>query len=94
MAVEILTIWVGMLDGCRGLFSGGGTGSRPRRTRLEHLWIFDERLRDTIPGIVGRSVVLVLVREVMVGDRVGVALLWTLAASGWGLVVCLAGLLR
>ena len=82
-----------MLDGCRGLFSGRGTGSWPGRTRLEHLRVLNERLGDAIPRIVGGSVVLILVREVMVGNRVGVALLWTLATGGWGLVICLAGLL-
>ena len=29
----------------------------------------------------------------MVGNRVGVALLWTLATGGRGLIICLAGLL-
>ena len=82
-----------MLDGRRGLFRGRGTGSRSRRTRLEHLWVLIERLGDTVPRIVGGSVVLILVREVMVGNRVGVALLWTLATGGWGLIICLAGLL-
>lgn len=93
LSVEVLTIRVRVLDVCWGLFGGGGTGGRPRRTRLEHLRILDERLGNTVPRIVGRSVILILVREIMVGNRVGVALLWALATCGWGLVICLAGLL-
>ena len=94
LAVEVLTVWVGVLDVRRGLFSDGGARSWPRRTRLEHLRVLDERLGNAVPRIVGRSVVLILVREIMVGNWVGVALLWTLATGGWRLVVCLAGLLR
>ena len=92
LAVEILAIRVRMLDVCRGLFGGGGTGGRSGRTGLEHLRVLDERLGDTVPRIVGGSVILILVREI-VGNWVGVALLWTLATCGWGLVICLAGLL-
>ena len=82
-----------MLDGRRGLFSGRGTGSRPGRTGLKHLRVLNERLGDTVSRIVGRSVVLILVREVVIGNRVGVTLLWALAAGGRGLIICLAGLL-
>ena len=93
LSVEVLAIRIRVLDVCRGLFSSGGTRGRARGTGLEHLRVLDERLGDTVPRIVGRSVILILVREIMVGNRVGVALLWALATCGWGLVICLAGLL-
>lgn len=60
---------------------------------MEHLRILDKGLGDPVPGIVGRSIVLVLVGEIMVGNWMGVALLGTLATSWWGLIVCLGGLL-
>ena len=75
------------------MFGGRGTGSRAGRTRLEHLRVLNERLGDTVSRIVRRSVVLILIREVMVGNRVGVTLLWTLATGGRGLIICLTGLL-
>jgi hypothetical protein len=93
LIIRVLTVWIGMLDVRRGLFSNGGTGGGPRRTGLEHLRVLDERLGNTVSRIVGRSVVLVLIREIMVRDRVGVTLLWTLATSRWRLIACLAGLL-
>lgn len=92
LTVRVLTVWIRMLDVRRGLFGNRGTGSGPRRARLEHLRILDERLGNTVSRSVGGSVVLILVREI-VGNRVGVTLLWTLATSGWRLSVCLTGLL-
>lgn len=74
------------------MFCDRRAGSRSGRTRLEHLRILDERLGNTIPGIVGCSIVLILVWEKVV-DGVGVALLWSLATARRGLVVCLVRLL-
>lgn len=56
---------------------------------MEHLWILDKRLGNTVSRIVGRSVV----REIMVRNMVVITLLWTLATSGRRLIICLAGLL-
>lgn len=93
LAVEVLTVWVGVLNVRRSLLGDRRTRSRSGRTRLEHLRILDERLWNTVPRIVGRPVILILVREIMVGNRVGVPLLWALATGGWRLIVRLAGLL-
>ena len=93
LSVEVLAIRIRVLDVCRGLFSSGGTRGRTRGTGLEHLRVLDERLGDTVPRIIGRSVVLILVGEIMVGNWMGVSLLWTLTTCRWGLTVCLAGLL-
>lgn len=59
---------------------------------MEHLRILDERLGNTIPGIVGSAIVLILVWEKVV-DGVGVALLWSLATTRRGLTGCLVRLL-
>lgn len=93
LAVRVLTVWVGMLDIRGSLFGNGRTGGGTRRARLEHLWVLDEWLGNTVSGVIGRSVVLILVREI-VRDRMGVALLRSLATSRRRLIICLAGLLR
>lgn len=93
LTVEGLCVWVRVLGRVRSLLCYRRCGAWAWRAWLEHCRVFDKGLRNAVARIIRGTVELVLREGVVVGNRMRVALLGALAASGRWLSTSLGALL-